>query len=234
MSKILIIDDDIMVLQLMEIFLNNEGYDVSIAKSGRIGLEMAREDPPDLVILDLVMPVMDGFETYRRLRDQGTRLVIIMSNRQDEYNAVKALEMGADDYVRKPADLAILLAKIKNLLRRSNFGAVDELPRYDDGLLRIDLEERHIEVNGEAVKLTPTEFRLLSVLLEKVGRVVTHEELIKEVWGTEKEISLGSLKLYIHYLRQKIEIKPGKPHYLLAEWGVGYRFRELDRRALAA
>jgi two-component system KDP operon response regulator KdpE len=134
--------------------------------------------------------------------------------------------MGADDYLRQPIEMPVLLAKIRTLMRRNNRQASTQVTFYNDGELLIDLDNRRVEMRGEPVKLTPTEFRLLSILLRKVGRVVAHEELIKEVWGTEKDVSLGSLKLYIHYLRQKIEDRPRKPHYLLAEWGIGYRLRE--------
>lgn len=226
MTKILLIDDDVMVLQLLETFLENEGYTVYTAKSGRAGLEIAWQQSPDLIILDLVMPLMDGFETYRRLRELGVQSVLIMSHRQDEKSVVRALKMGTDDYLRKPIDLAILRAKIETLMRRNNRRAPAASSIYNDGELVVDLDSRRVELRGKLVKLTPTEFRLLSVLLRRVGRVVSHEELIQEIWGTEKETSLGSLKLYIYYLRKKLEDEPRNPHYLLAEWGIGYRFRE--------
>ncbi|MFQ5578604.1 MAG: response regulator transcription factor [Anaerolineae bacterium] len=226
MTKILLIDDDVMVLQLLETFLENEGYTVYTAKSGRAGLEIAWQQSPDLIILDLVMPLMDGFETYRRLRELGVQSVLIMSHRQDEKSVVRALKMGTDDYLRKPIDLAILRAKIETLMRRNNRHAPVASSIYNDGELVVDLDSRRVELRGKLVKLTPTEFRLLSVLLRRVGRVVSHEELIQEIWGTEKETSLGSLKLYIYYLRKKLEDEPRNPHYLLAEWGIGYRFRE--------
>jgi two-component system KDP operon response regulator KdpE len=228
MKKILVIDDDVAVLQLLQIFLENESYQVFTAKSGREGLGIFDKWSPDLVILDLVMPLMDGFETYRRMRERGVKSVLIMSHRQDERSAVRALEMGADDYLRKPVDLEILRAKIDTLLRRRKHQPQRRLSIYENGELLIDLDARSVERGGESVKLTPTEFRLLSTLLRKVGQVVTHEELIREVWGTDKDISLGSLKLYIYYLRRKIEDHPKDPHYLLSEWGIGYRFREPD------
>jgi two-component system KDP operon response regulator KdpE len=139
---------------------------------------------------------------------------------------VKSLEMGADDYLPKPVEVPILLAKIRMLMRRNNQHIPSKPPTYDDGKLLIDLDKRRVELDSRPVKLTRTEFRLLSILLHRVGRVVTHEDLIREVWGTEKETSLGSLKLYIHYLRQKIEDHPKQPYYLLAEWGIGYRLRK--------
>jgi two-component system KDP operon response regulator KdpE len=140
--------------------------------------------------------------------------------------------MGADDYLPKPIEVPILLAKIRMLMRRINKRqAFVNAPAYDDGRLMIDLNSRRVELRGKTVNLTRTEFHLLSILLRKVGHVVAHEDLIKEVWGTEKETSLGSLKLYIHYLRQKIEDHPKKPYYLLAEWGTGYRLRKPQQTA---
>lgn len=229
MAKILVIDDDVMALELMDIFLSKEGYQVLTAKNGRLGLELVRKNTIDLVLLDLMMPGMDGFETCRRLREEGISSIIMMSGRQDEKNVVKALEMGVDDYIRKPVDLSVLLVKIKIAIQRNKISTPAEIPPYHDGVLKIDLEARMVEKNGMPLKLTPTEFRLLAVLLRQMDRVVTHNILIREVWGTDKETSLGSLKLYIHYLRQKIETDPNQPYYLLAEWGIGYRFK--DHRA---
>ena len=227
MMKILLVDDDPTILQLLKLFLENEGYQVLAAESGSLALEMASKQLPDLAIVDLIMPVLDGFETSRRLRELGVQSVLVMSHRHDERSVIRALEMGADDYLRKPFAVPIFLAKIRTLLRRNGHQVLNEsVLMYDDGQLLIDLERRHVEVRGELVQLTPTEFRLLSILLRNVGRVVSHDELIREVWGTEGGASIASLKVYIHYLRQKIEDRPRKPHYLLAEWGIGYRLRE--------
>jgi len=226
-TKILLIDDDPTILQLLKLFLENEGYQVMIAESGSAGLAIAAKQLPDLVIVDLIMPVLDGFETSRRLRELGVQSILVMSHRHDERSVIRSLEMGADDYLRKPFAVPIFLAKIRTLLRRNGQTDSDDVASlYDDGQLLIDLDRRHVELRGELVQLTPTEFRLLSILLRNVGRVVSHEELIREVWGTEGGATIASLKVYIHYLRQKIEDHPKKPHYLLAEWGIGYRLRE--------
>jgi len=234
-TKILVIDDDAVILQQIKLALEDTGYQVFTAKSGQEGLDVAWEAFPDLVILDLLLPVMDGFETCRRLREQGIQSVLVTSHRHDERSVVRALEMGADDYLRQPVEIPILLAKIRTLMRRNNHHQANHLTVYNDGELLIDLDGRRVELRGQPVKLTPTEFRLLTILLRRVGRVVAHEDLIREVWGTNKDVSLGSLKLYIHYLRQKIEDRPRQPRYLLAEWGIGYRFREpkLQRNGLA-
>jgi two-component system KDP operon response regulator KdpE len=225
-TKILLVDDDPTVLQLLKLFLENEGYQVLTADSGHAALDIAASQMPDLAILDVMMPVMDGFEASRRLRELGLKSILVMSHRHDERSVVKALELGADDYLRKPFEVPVLLAKIRTLLRRNGRLVPGESVVYYDGRLLVDLENRHVEMCGNLVQLTPTEFRLLSILLRNVGRVVPHEELIREVWGAEGGASLASLKVYIHYLRRKIEAQPREPYYLLAEWGIGYRFRE--------
>jgi two-component system KDP operon response regulator KdpE len=227
MTKILLIDDGAVQLGKLQPALESDGYHVFKASDGQTSLKIAWSESPDLVILNLKLPAMSGFETCRRLRELGIPFVLVTSPTHREQDVIKALEMGADDYLRYPLEVPILLAKLRTLLRR-NHRQVTSAAVYDDGHLCIDLDSRKVTVGDELIKLTPTEFRLLSILLRQVGRVVTHEELIKEIWGTEKNTSLGSLKLYIHYLRQKLEESPKKPYYLLAEWGVGYRFRELQ------
>ena len=228
MTRILLIDDDPMILQLLKHFLENEGYQVTVADRGTEGVQIAQKELPDLIILDLMMPGMDGFETCRRLREFGIQTVLVISSRRDERSVIRALDLGADAYLYKPFELSVLLAKIRTLMRRVGQQVPAECRLYDDGRLLIDLDKRRVEIEGNGVQLTATEFRLLSILLNNVGRVVSHEELIRQVWGTEKESGLTSLKLYIHYLRRKIEERPKRPYYLLAEWGIGYRLREPD------
>lgn len=225
MARILVIDDDTKLLNSLAKPLSAAGYEVHTADNGWGGVDLAKKHPPDLVILDLVMPKMDGFETSHRLRELGVQSVLVIGPDNDERSVVRSLKMGADDYLPKPLDVPILLAKIRMLMRRHAQQARAKSITYNDGELLIDLESRRVELRGKPVKLTHTEFRLLSILLQQVGRVVSHEDLIREVWGTDKETSLGSLKLYIHYLRQKLEDHPRKPRYVLAEWGIGYRLR---------
>lgn len=233
MTKVLIIDHDKEVLKSFKAALEKEKYRVFTADTGHSGLKITWQESPDLVILDLGMPLTDGFETCRRLRELGVPSILVKSPKQDEKSVVKALEMGADDYLNKPVAVPIVLAKLRTLLRRHKNSASRNRSVYDDGQLIIDLNGRNVKLRGKPVKLTPTEFRLLSILMRRAGRVVTHEELIQEIWGTEKEVGLGSLKLYIHYLRQKIEDHPKKPYYLLAEWGIGYRLREPKRKVVS-
>lgn len=234
MIKVLLIDDNPNRLPSLKPALENNGYHVFITDSGYSGVKTAWQEAPDLVILNLHLPTMDGFEICRRLRELGVPYVLVADHRHNEKSAVKSLEMGADDYISYPIEIPVLLVKIQTLMRRNNKHATEKSTVFDDGHLLVDLDTRRVEVRGELVKLTPTEFRLLSVLLINMGRVISHEDLIREIWGTEKDTSLGSLKLYIHYLRNKIETRPKKPYYLLAEWGIGYRFREPDRMAQIA
>ena len=233
MTKILLIDDDTAVLESFANPLKNAGYQVFTADNGWAGLDIAKKHPLDLVILDLVMPKMDGFETGQRLRELGIQSLIVIGPDDDERSAVRSFKMGADDYLSKPVEVSILLAKIRMLMRRNKKQQENKPLTYDDGQLLIDLKSRRVELRGEPVKLTHTEFRLLSILMHSAGRVVSHEDLIREVWGTEKETSLGSLKLYIHYLRQKLEDQPRKPYYLLAEWGIGYRLRQPQNESIS-
>lgn len=232
MIKILLIDHNETTVTALRNSLEKEGYYFFDADSGQAGLKVAWQQSPDLVILDLTTPMTDGFETCRRLRELGVPSILVKSPKHDEKSVVKALEMGADDYLHKPVAVPILLAKIRTLLRRHSQNGAESRSVYYDGQLSIDLESRQVKLRGQSIKLTPTEFRLLSILMRRVGRVVTHEELIQEIWGTEKDVGLGSLKLYVHYLRQKIEDHPKKPYYLLAEWGIGYRLREPKSEAM--
>lgn len=232
MIKILLIDHNVNIIEALSEALDEEGYKFFTAENGQTGLKIAWQQSPDLVILDLTTPMTDGFETCRRLRELGVPSILVKSPKHDEKSVVKALEMGADDYLHKPIAVPILLAKIRTLLRRHSQNGSHNRSLYFDGQLSIDLDSRQVELRGQSIKLTPTEFRLLSILMRRVGRVVTHEELIQEIWGTEKDVGLGSLKLYIHYLRQKIEDHPKKPYYLLAEWGIGYRLREPKAQAV--
>lgn len=234
MTKLLLIDNDTATVEALQPPLEKAGYKVFVADTSRKGLDIAKRKYPDLVILDLMMPKMDGFEISHRLREFEVQSILILGPEDDERSVVKSLQMGADDYMAKPVEVPILLAKIRTILRRNVKNTPNSSLIYNDGQLLIDLENRHVELRGKPVKLTHTEFRLLSVLMRKVGSVVTHEDLIREIWGTDKDASLGSLKLYIHYLRQKLEDKPRKPYYVLAEWGIGYRLRRQQQQVEAA
>jgi two-component system KDP operon response regulator KdpE len=184
MVRILLIDDDRTVLKSLVDPLKGEGYRVFTAENGQAGLNIARKQNPDLVILDLNVPRLDGFETSQRLYELGIQYILVVGPRNDDRSVIKVLEMGADDYLAKPIEVPILLAKIRMLMRRNNQLLPLRRPAYDDGQLLIDLDNRRVELRGNPVKLTRTEFHLLIILLRKVGHVVTHEDLIREVWGT--------------------------------------------------
>jgi DNA-binding response OmpR family regulator len=222
-AKILVIDDDQELLDLLKFMLRSKGYDVVTSSSGEQGLNHALVEVPDLVILDLMMPAMDGLEICRSFRSLSNVPILMLTARSDEGSMVQSLEAGADDYVLKPCDTSVLLAKVRALLRRANSEGPVGLS-YRDEYLAINLALGEVRVNDQTVRLTPTEQRLLTYLYRHSDRVVPHGELIREVWGTQESSDRRLLKLYILYLRRKIEEDPEQPAYLRTAWGVGYRF----------
>lgn len=227
-NKLLLIDDSQDMQKLVGMFLEREGYEVIRAANGKEGLRQLARWQPDLVLLDIMMPEVDGWETCRRIREMSNIPIIMLTAKSQELDIVRGLEIGADDYVTKPFDLSELRARIRSLLRRAKEMVQEEtVPlMLDDGWLHIDLNKRLVMINSKPVDLTPTEFRLLTALVQKAGRVIPHRQLLRQVWGPEYGDEVHYLKLYIRYLRQKLEKDPSSPHYLLTEWGVGYRFRE--------
>ena len=225
-EKILAIDDSSDLLRILQVCLEREDYEVFTAGSGREGLQRTYSVQPDLVILDVMMPGMDGWEVLSRLREMSEVPVIMLTAKGREADIVRGLGLGADDYIVKPFGTAELLARVQALLRRNKAPAIQRLTRYQDNGLNIDLDRHEVCVKGASIDLTPTEFRLLSVLVQNAGKVVPHRALLTQVWGEEYANEVHYLKLYIRYLRQKIEETPSNPRYILTEWGVGYRFRE--------
>ncbi len=227
-TKLLLIDDSQDLQKLVGMFLEREGYEVTRAANGKEGLRQLARTQPDLVLLDIMMPQVDGWETCRRIREISNVPIIMLTAKSQEIDVVRGLEMGADDYVTKPFDLSELRARIQSLLRRTHeMVSAEKSPSvFEDGWLHIDLVKRIVLVNGKPVDLTPTEFRLLAVLILQAGRVIPHQQLLRQVWGPEYGNEVHYLKLYVRYLRQKLEKDPGNPEYLITEWGVGYRFRE--------
>ncbi|MBN1583992.1 MAG: response regulator transcription factor [Anaerolineae bacterium] len=224
-QRILVIDDDAKLTHLLDIFLSKNGYDISVANLGRDGLQLAYKLHPDLVILDVMMPGMDGWTTCERLREVSDVPIIMLTARGTEEDIVGGLERGADDYIVKPFRVAELLARIKAVLRRKS-GATDieDLQVFSNGELTINYSKREVTVRGEMVNLTPTEYDLLVCLARNQGRVLPREMLLSQVWGDEYVEATQYLKLYIRYLRQKLEKDPSHPEFILTEWGVGYRF----------
>lgn len=230
-KTILIVDDEPRILDFVRMNLELEGYRVVTATSGLEALQKVRSEIPDLVILDVMMPDMDGFETLRELRKLSSVPVIMLTVRAEERDRVLGLELGADDYIGKPFSHRELLSRIKAVLRRAEM--VPPAPKKQitiDEHLTIDFDRREVIVDGKHVQLRPTEYRLLYHLVSNAGRVMTHEALLTRVWGHEYRDESHYLRLYITYLRQKIEPDPARPRYILTERGIGYRFRELDER----
>jgi two-component system KDP operon response regulator KdpE len=225
-QTILIIDDDVDLTKVIKINLEREGFSTVIASSGVEGLQKAYSSQPDLVILDIMMPGMDGWTTCRRLREISDVPIIMLTARGMESDVVKGLEIGADDYIVKPFGTKELMARIHALMRRTDASSTKKPPIYSDGELTVDFIKRSVTVRGDHVDLTPTEFKLLSAFVQNEGRVLPHRFLLTQVWGPEYADEVNYLKLYVRYLRQKIEKDSSNPDYILTEWGVGYRFRE--------
>ena len=210
--------------------LERKDYLVVLASSGREGLQKAYQVRPELIILDIMMPGMDGWQVCRRLRELSGVPIIMLTARNMKGDVVKGLEAGADDYLTKPFSAAELNARIQAVMRRSNTPDGKTNSRssfYSNGYLSVDFERRIVRARGQRVDLTPTEFKLLSCLIRNEGRVLPHRYLLTEVWGPEYADDLDYVKLYIRYLRLKIEDNPSDPTYILTEWGIGYRFSEI-------
>jgi two-component system KDP operon response regulator KdpE len=203
---------------------------VAEASSGIEALDKVRDELPDLVVLDVMMPEMDGFETLARLREISTVPVIMLTVKGDEEDRIRGLELGADDYVTKPFSPRELASRIRAVLRRADMPSpvARTTIRVDDHL-EIDFRQREVIVDGERIRLRPTEYRLLYHLVNNAGWIMTHEMLLSKVWGYEYRDEAGLLRLYITYLRKKIEPEPGDPRYILTERGVGYRFVDFKR-----
>jgi two-component system KDP operon response regulator KdpE len=225
-EKILIIDDDEATLWLVSTLLKHHAFEVVEATTPEEGLRLAYQNHPDLVVLDIMMPNMDGWEVCRRLRELSEVPIVFLTAKSSVNDVVHGLELGADDYIVKPFDNQELIARVRAHLRRSPVSQeVDELA-FDGGNLTINFLKREVRLRGNAVELTPKEFDLLSVLARNAGRVMTRGDLADQVWGPNYSGANESLKLYIHYLRKKIEANPAQPEYILTARGVGYRFAD--------
>ncbi len=226
---VLVVDDEARIIDFIRMNLELEGFRVLEAANGFEALERLKEDLPDLIILDVMMPEMDGFETLKHIREVSTVPVIMLTVRQEEGDRIRGLDLGADDYITKPFSPRELLSRTKALLRRSFMPSPTRKTQIIvDDELTIDFSKREVWVRGEKVALRPTEYRLLYHLVNNAGRLLTHETLLSKVWGHEYRDEAHYLRLYITYLRQKIEKDPAHPKYILTERGLGYRFRELE------
>ncbi len=224
---ILIIDDESQIRNFLRISLKTEGYELLEAENGQTGLVLCARNSPDLVILDLGLPDMDGAEVLAALREWSSVPVIILSVRDRELEKVKALDLGANDYVTKPFGVDELLARVRTQLRsyrRGNGATTETTAIFDDGTLQIDLSLRMITVNGEPVRLTPKEFAVLKVLMLASGKIVTQSQLLKDIWGPTHTRDTHYLRILIGRLRQKLGDDPTEQNYIQTESGVGYRF----------
>jgi two-component system KDP operon response regulator KdpE len=220
---VLVIEDETPIRRFLRASLAEEGYRVEEATSGEEGIKKAMTQPPDFVILDLGLPGLDGQDVLRRLREWLTAPIIILSARDQERQKVEALDAGADDYLTKPFGMGELLARMRTALRHT-------LPKSGEGValeigdLRIDLAAHTVTVKGESVHLTPLEYKLLVLLMKNAGKVLTHRQLLRDVWGPHDVHEIHYLRVFVATLRRKIERDPTQPRYILTEQGVGYRF----------
>jgi two-component system KDP operon response regulator KdpE len=219
---VVLIEDEPQIRRFLRATLGSQGYRLFEAATGADGLVEAASRQPDVVILDLGLPDMNGLEVIRRLREWSTVPIIVLSARGQEADKVAALDRGADDYVSKPFGAEELLARVRVAIRH-RAGVAREDAVFTTGDLKVDLGRRHVFVRDQEVKLTPTEYRLLTTLVRHAGRVLTHRQLLKEVWGPNQTEEAHYLRVYMAQLRRKIEADPARPRYLLTEPGVGYR-----------
>lgn len=223
---VLVIEDEAPIRKFLRTGLESQGMKLVESVTGNDGLAQAATRAPDIVLLDLGLPDMDGFALVRRLREWSTVPVIILSARGQEQDKIQALDAGADDYVTKPFSMGELLARMRVALRhRARTQSGDESSLVEAGDLRIDLERRNVTVSGKPVRLTPIEYRLLTTLARHPGKVLTHEFLLREVWGPGYVSQRHYLRVYMTQLRHKIEPDPARPRLLVTEPGVGYRLR---------
>ena len=231
-KKTLIIDDDLAFLRLVDQVLTPQGFEVLQAGSGQEGLRLLFTEKPDLVLLDVVMPKMDGWQVCQRIREISDVPIIMLTGKQQaEEDVGRGLDDGADEYLFKPVGNRELVARVRAAFRRldlpSSAGTRKEIS-YADDYLTVDVAERKVTVNGERVKLTPREFRLFALMVESAGRILTHKQLLEKVWGWEYTDDLDYVRIYISHLRQKIEPDSTQPRYILTEPGVGYYFQKAD------
>ncbi|PZQ96928.1 MAG: DNA-binding response regulator [Cereibacter sphaeroides] len=224
--KILVVDDEQPIRKLLRTGLAVEGYAVVEARNGREAVELVASERPDLILLDLGLPDMQGHDLLEKWRAQALDLpVVILSSRTDESGIVKALELGADDYVTKPFGMKELAARIRVALRH-RLQQQGERPVFQTGALSVDLVRRIVKVHDREVKLSPKEYDILRILVQHAGKVITHQHLLRQVWGELAEVQY--LRVYVRQLRQKIEDSTDEPKYITTETGVGYRLRETD------
>ncbi len=223
-TKILVVDDEPKIRMFIRANLEARGYEVYLAQDGVEAVEMAARLLPDVIVLDINMPRMDGVEACKRIREWSNVPIIILSVREDEKDKVKALNEGADDYVTKPFGIEELLARIRVALRHAGVAPPTAAPVLTAGDLEVDLSKRTVRLRNTIVKLTHTEYELLAYLVNNRGKVLTHRELLNNVWGPEYGDEVEYIRVFINQLRHKIEDDPSNPRYIITEPRVGYRF----------
>ena len=228
-ERILIVDDDEGLAHLTRLQLEQLGYQVRTALQGTEGIRLAQEWKPHLILLDILMPDMDGWAVYQRLREFTDAAVCFTTALDQDQHVLQGLNLGADDYIIKPFSHKELSARVRAALHRSR-RAAEEMP-LEVGPLRVDPQRPGVWLRGREIRLTPTEFRLLLALIRQAGRVVPHDELLRQVWANRSGKKRDSLKLYIWYLRRKLEADPSRPQMILSERGVGYRLSVPDAEA---
>ena len=232
--KIMVVDDEERMVRFIRLNLEHDGFQVVEAFRGSQAIQVLRDQLPDLVLLDVMMPDIDGFEVLKMIREINSVPVIMLTAKSEEDDKVRGLELGADDYITKPFSPRELVSRVRAVLRRAETisGTVKGLIEVDDRL-KIDFDRHEVWLNGELVKLRPTEYRLLYHLVQNAGWVITHDQILAKVWGYEYRDEPHYVRLYINYLRQKLEEDQANPKYILTERGIGYRFVDFRRNKAA-
>jgi two-component system KDP operon response regulator KdpE len=231
--KILVVDDEERMVRFIRLNLEHDGFRVIEAYNGTQAINKVRSTLPDLVLLDVMMPDVDGFEVLKIIRETSSVPVVMLTAKGEEDDRVRGLELGADDYITKPFSPRELVSRVRAVLRRTEMasGATHGLIEVDDRL-KLDFDRREVWVDGKLAQLRPTEYRLLYHLVQNAGWVVSHDQLLAKVWGYEYRDEPHYVRLYINYLRKKLEEDPANPKYILTERGVGYRFVDYKRKKL--
>jgi len=227
-KRILVVDDEERIVRFIRLNLEQDGFQVVEAFTGKQAMEKLRQALPDLILLDVMLPDLDGFEVLRMVRENHDVPIIMLTAKTEEDDRVRGLELGADDYVTKPFSPRELVSRVRAVLRRTEGRETQGVIEVDDRL-KIDFDRRQVWVEGKLVKLRPTEYRLLYHLVQNAGWVVTHDQILAKVWGYEYRDEPHYVRLYVNYLREKLEKDPANPKYILTERGVGYRFVDYKR-----
>jgi DNA-binding response OmpR family regulator len=232
LEKVLVVDDDPAQVRLVSTLLDVSGFKALKARNGREAVRITVEDKPDLILLDIMMPEIDGCETCRLIREISKTPVIMLTGQcKSEADIVHGLDCGADEYLSKPVGNRELLARIKATLRRTERLSQNTNSKktvFSNKYLTVDVPERKVVVNGERLKLTPHEFRLLALLVENADHIISHQQVLEHVWGFEYVNDVDYVRIYVSHLRQKIEPTPSNPAYIMTEPGVGYYFRTVN------